>query len=211
MLDPVFYYKSWRMPKAINLATHYLTSGVEEIALNVPSVLIVEDPRVGVLAYSSSFSFLDLDGDLEPSAEEPKGPFAVVAVATYGKGLLVLFSDSSAFLNSVIGLGDNLKLLQNIVEGKRVYVDVGVWPPSAPREAYRGAVLAVYNALSAPELKYSLALATATVIYALARRERAVLRGAEVEEVLKRHPDWDRSLLEALKGVREKCRAWLSA
>jgi hypothetical protein len=202
MLDPVFYYRSWRMPKAINVVVDDLTSGVKEIVLDIPSILNVESSSVKVLAYSSSFSFLDLNADSEPSAEEPRGPFAVAAVATYGRGRVILFSDSSVFLNGVIGLGDNLKLLKNLAKGKRVYVDVEVWPASTPREAYRSAVLAFYNALSAPEPRYCLALATATVIYALTRKEKAVPRDEEVEEVLKRHPDWDRHLLEALKGAR---------
>ena len=205
MLDPVFYYRSWRMPKVVNVVGDYLTSDVSVIVLNVPSILNVEDPSVKVLAHSSSFSFLDLDGDSEPSAEEPKGPFAVAVAMTYGKGRLVLFSDSSIFLNAVIGLGDNLKLLENIVDGKRVYVDVGVWPPSAPREAYREAVLVLYDTLSAPELKYSLALMTVMLIYALARRERAK-RVEEVEKVLERHPDWDRRLLEALREARSSAK-----
>jgi hypothetical protein len=204
MLDPVFYYGGWRMPKIINVVGGDLTSGVENIALNLPSTLNIKGSGLTVLAYSSSFSFLDLDGNSEPSAGEPTGPFAVAAVAAYGKGRLILFSDSSIFLNSVISLGDNLKLLHNIAGEKAVFVDVGVWQPT-PQLAYRNAVLSVYRVFSAPEFRYSLAFATVTVIYTLTHKEKPIPGvDEEVDELLRRHPSWNRRLLEALKEARDR-------
>ncbi len=203
MLDPVFYYGGWRMPKTTNVRGD-LASGVEEIALNLPSTLNIKGSGLTVLAHSSSFSFLDLDGDSEPSAKEPTGPFPVAAVVAYGKGRLILFSDSSIFLNSVIGLGDNLKLLHNIAGGRKVFVDVGVWQ-ATPQLMYRNAVLAVYGAFSAPEFKYSLAFAIVAVIYVLTHKEkRAQSVDEEVDKLLSRHPGWDRRLLEALKEARDR-------
>jgi hypothetical protein len=201
MLDPVFYYGSWRMPK-ITKVGHEL--GVENIALNLPSTLDIKGPGLKVLAYSSSFSFIDLDGDSETSPGEPTGPFAVAAMTAYGKGRIIIFSDSSIFLNSVIGLGDNLKLLHNIAGDKKVFVDAGVWQ-ATPQLVYRNNVLAVYRAFTAPELKYSLAFAAVTVIYMLIHRERpAKGAGEEVDELIRRHPGWDRRLLEALKEARDR-------
>ena len=201
MLDPVFYYRSWRMPKIIKVGDGL---GVGEIALNLPSTLDIKGQGPTVLAYSSSFSFLDLDGDSEHSAGEPTGPFAVAAMIAYGKGRIILFSDSSIFLNSVIGLGYNLKLLHNIAGGRKVFVDVGVWQ-ATPQLAYRNNVLAVYRAFTAPELKYSLAFAAITVIYILTHRERPARGvGEEVDELIRRHPSWDKRLLEALKEARHK-------
>jgi hypothetical protein len=201
MQDPVFYYGSWRMPK-ITKVGHEL--GVENIALNLPSTLDVKGPSLKVLAYSSSFSFIDLDGDSKTSPGEPTGPFAVAAMTAYGKGRIIIFSDSSIFLNSVIGLGDNLKLLHNIAGGRKVFVDAGVWQ-ATPQLAYRNNVLAVYRAFTAPELKYSLAFAAVTVIYMLTHREGpAKGAGEEVDELVRRHPGWDRRLLEALKEARDR-------
>jgi hypothetical protein len=201
MQDPVFYYGSWRMPK-ITKVGHEL--GVENIALNLPSTLDVKGPSLKVLAYSSSFSFIDLDGDSKTSPGEPTGPFAVAAMTAYGKGRIIIFSDSSIFLNSVIGLGDNLKLLHNIAGGRKVFVDAGVWQ-ATPQLAYRNNVLAVYRAFTAPELKYSLAFAAVTVIYMLTHREGpAKGAGEEVGELIRRHPGWDRRLLEALKEARDR-------
>jgi hypothetical protein len=203
MLDPVFYYGSWRLPKIIKVASGDLTSGVQNIALNLPSILNIKGSGVAVLAYSSSFSFLDLDGDSQPSAGEPMGPFPIAATAAYGNGRLIIISDSSIFLNGVIGLGDNLKLLRNIAGEKKVYVDVGVWQ-ATPQLAYRNTVLAVYRALTAPELKYSLALTTVTAIHILTHKQRPTPSVEGVDELLRRHPSWDRRLLEALKEARER-------
>ena len=203
LLDPVFYYGGWRMPKIINVVGSDLTLGVESIALNIPSILNIKDSSLKVLAYSSSFSFLDLDGDSEPSAGEPTGPFPVAATTAYGRGCIILFSDSSIFLNSIISLGDNLKLLQNIAEGRKVFVDVGVWQPT-PQLAYRNIVLDVYRIFQAPEFKYSIAFTAVTLIYILTRREKPTPIVDEVDELIRKHPGWSRRLLEALKEARDK-------
>ena len=199
MLDPVFYYGSWRIPKIINVDL----TDVESIALNIPSTLNIKDSRLKILAYSSSFSFLDLDGDSEPSAGEPTGPFPIAAVTAYGRGCLIIFSDSSIFLNSIIILGNNLKLLQSITKGRRVFVDVGVWQPT-PQLAYRNTVLNVYKAFSTPELKYSLAFTAVVLIYMLTHRGKPTPTMDEVNELVKKHPSWSRHLLEALKKARDK-------
>jgi len=205
MLDALFYHRSWKMPKVVEVKGGELTSGVESIVLNLPSILSVNAPssNLRVLAYSSRFSFLDLNGDGKPSPEEPMGPFILAVEGAYGRGRVIVFSDSSPFLNSVIGLGDNLQLLKNIVKGKAAFVDVGAWQVS-PQLAYRNAVLGLYKVLSTPEIRYSLALVTLTAIYALTRREKYALKADEVYEVLKRHPGWDRRLLIALREAREK-------
>lgn len=203
MLDPVFYYGSWKLPKIINVKGGNITSGVEAIALDLPSVLNVKDSSLKVLAYSSSFSFLDLDGDFKPSSGEPAGPFIVAAEATYGRGRILIFADSSLFLNSVLNLGDNYRLLHNIADGHKVYVDVGVWPAS-PQQICRNAVVDVYRVLSAPEFKYSLALATVTVIYAVMHNEKPSPTPDESDALVGRHPGWDRRLLEALKEARSR-------
>lgn len=203
MLDAVFYFNSWKLPKIIDVKKSDLTVGVEALVLNIPSVLNVSGSGVKVLAFSSSFSFLDLDGDGAPSTGEPSGPFVVAAEAFHGKGRVIVFSDSSLFLNGVISLGDNVRLLENMVAHKAVYVDVGVWHASVPT-FYRSWVLKVYKVLAVPEVKYSLGFATVTVIYVLFHKEKFHSKGDEVDELVRRHPSWNRRLLQALKEARER-------
>lgn len=203
MLDAVFYYRSWKMPKAFAVKGGGPALGVEALAMNLPSILNIEGSKAKALALSSSFSFLDMDGDGRPSFHEPSGPFVLAADASYGKGRVIVISDSSLFLNSIIGREDNLLLLKNLVGARAAFVDTGVWPTS-PQLAYRNAVIGTYRILSTPEVRYSLVLVTVMAIYRLAHMERSLPKDEELERLAEGHPSWDRSLLEALKEARDK-------
>ncbi len=203
MLDPVFYYNSWRIPKITNLRSGSLTDNVGEIVMDIPSILIIQDGSRGVriLAYSSSFSFLDLDGDSEPSDGEPYGPFPVAAEIQYGGGRIILFSDSSLFINGVIDLGGNLQLLKNILDGRIAILDSGVWRRTV-HSLFRDTILTVYSFISLPEFKYPLTLSVLIILYMLAARGAKHMVEDEVEALIAKHPDWDRRILEALREAR---------
>ena len=206
MLDAVFYHNGWRIPKIMDFRGGALTGNLSEIIMDVPSILnfVGDSGGFRVLAYSSSFSFLDLDGDGEPSSGEPVGPFPVAAEIQYGEGRIMLFSDSSLFINGVIGLGGNLQLLKNILGGRMAVLDVGVWRKTAHSQ-FRDAVLLAYNFISQPEIKYSLTAATLIALYMLAARIAAKPEAEdEVEALIARHPGWDRRLLEMLREARGK-------
>ncbi|MCR6692786.1 MAG: DUF4350 domain-containing protein [archaeon YNP-LCB-003-016] len=205
MLDPVFYYNSWRIPKITDFRDDKLMGGIREIAMDIPSVLEVTGEVKGlkILAYSSSFSFLDLDGNGEPSKGEPSGPFPIAVEVKYGGGSIILFSDSSIFINGVIGLGDNIKLLKNIMGGRVAVIDSGVWLKT-PQSQLREYVLTAYKVICTTEIKYSLILVTVILIYMLTGRVGVVEVRDEVEELMSKHPDWDRRTLEMLREARGK-------
>lgn len=183
-----------------------LTVGVDEILLNLPSALRVSGVGVRVLARSSSFSFLDLNNDLEYQVGEPVGPFVVGVEASYGSGRVIVFSDSSLFINGIIWLGDNYRLLKNIISDKAVFIDMSIWP-TTPQLTYRYFVLSIYRALSTPELKYGLVVLAVVVTYMLTRSRSKFTRAIdEVEVLLMKHPEWDKRLLIALKEAREGVR-----
>ena len=207
MLDSVFYYSSWRIPKITNIESSWLTKNVNYIAMNLPSVLNLSSPTYGlkIIAQSSSFSFLDLDGDGKPSNGEPTGPFPVAAEAPYGKGRVIIFSDSSIFINSIITLGDNENLLHNIVGNRVVFVDTNVWRKNL-HLTYRSIILSIYAMLSAPELKYNLTIITIILIYTLTHRRANIKADKEenIDTILSKHPSWDKRILQALKEARKK-------
>lgn len=205
MLDPVFYFRSWRVPKVVVVGGSSLAVGVDEILLNLPSALRVSGVGVRVLARSSSFSFLDLNNDLEYQVGEPVGPFVVGVEASYGSGRVIVFSDSSLFINGIIWLGDNYRLLKNIISDKTVFIDTSIWS-STPQLTYRYFILGVYGILSTPELKYGLVVLAMVVTYVLTRRSRSARAIDEIEELLMKHPEWDKRLLIALKEAREGVR-----
>jgi hypothetical protein len=201
MLDAVFYYNSWRIPKIMDFRDA-LTSNISEVIMDVPSTLNLTG-GFRILAYSSSFSFLDLDGDGEPSSGEPAGPFPVAAEIQYGGGRIILFSDSSLFINGVIGLGGNLQLLKNILGGRKAILDSGVWSKTLHSQ-FRGAALLAYSFISQPEIKYSLTAAALIALYMLAAGGFKPKVEDEVKTLIAKHPDWDMGLLEMLKEARGK-------
>ena len=205
MLDAVFYHNGWRIPKIMDFRGGALTGNLSEIIMNVPSTLNFTGGSRGfrILAYSSSFSFLDLDGDGEFSGGEPVGPFPVAAEIQYGGGRIILFSDSSLFINGVIGLGGNLQLLKNILGGRAAVLDVGVWRKTLHSQ-FRDTVLLAYNFISQPEIKYSLTAAILIALYMLAAGGAKPEAEDEVEALIAKHPDWDRRLLEMLREARGK-------
>lgn len=205
MLDTVFYHNGWRIPKIINVGESELMRNISVILMDVPSILNITGQESGlrVLAYSSSFSFLDLDGDGNPSSGEPVGPFPVAVEVTYGKGRVVLFSDSSLFINGIIELGDNLQLLRNIAGDRLVILDSGVWRRSIHSEI-RSIVLFAYSFISLPEIKYSLTIAAMLAVYLLVGRPGRPKVLDEVSILVARHPGWDRRLLEMLREARSR-------
>ncbi|MEM3403470.1 MAG: DUF4350 domain-containing protein [Nitrososphaeria archaeon] len=204
MVDPVFYYGSWRLPKIMDIKPTTETENVEAIATDIPSTLkmLEQVPKTKIIAYSSTFTFQDLEEDLKPSQEEPIGPFPFAAVVSYGKGKIIVFSDSSLFINGVIEKGDNLQLLKNIVEERTLVVDTSLWQPST-HSTVRDIVLATYKATSAPEIKYTLVACFAATTYIWAKGEKAKEDSDEVEELIKKHPQWSLQLLRELKKARE--------
>ncbi|MDH5807391.1 MAG: DUF4350 domain-containing protein [Candidatus Verstraetearchaeota archaeon] len=202
MFDTVFYYNSWRMPKIIDIRDSRFNASV--IIMNMPSILNITDynPNLKILAYSSSFSFLDLDEDGMPSSNEPTGPFPIAVELIYGKGRIIIFSDSSLFINSILNLGDNLNLLKNIIGNRLVIVDSGIWQKT-PHSEFRSFILLLYNFISMPEIKYFLIITILFAIYTLINKSK-IKEYDEINYLLIKHPDWDKNLLKILKEERNR-------
>jgi hypothetical protein len=204
LLDPVFYYKSWKIPKITDITETSITKNITAIATNLPSALnITMTHNIKILAKSSPFSFLDLKGNYEPAPESPSGPFPIAAETSYGKGQIIIFSDSDLFINSMITLADNLQLLKNIAQNKKAIIDTGVWKKST-QTIFRNIILTIYSILLIPEIKYTITILTITTIYILINKQKPKKIIDEIQEILKKHPDWDKNLLQTLKEIREK-------
>lgn len=120
LVDPIFYYKNSRLP-VIRRFEFYLT-GLEKIYFNHASALNVTD-NVKVLGWSSLFSYLDENFNGVYDSGEPKGPFPVIVEFSYGRGKVIVISDPSIGINSMINLGDNLVFFEKICEGRSVVID----------------------------------------------------------------------------------------
>jgi hypothetical protein len=152
LLDPLLNYENKWFPKIVDFSETRVTKGVESIVLNHASSLSgVSDDQV--LARSSAFSFLDVDGDAAWDEDEPTGPLPVAAHIRLDKGSIVLVADPSILINSMIDMENNLTFIRNIVgiqgPNPKVVVDQSHLPKAAADDAKE--VLAVTRkGLSSP-------------------------------------------------------------
>jgi len=204
LLDPLFKDKDSRMPRMIDFTASPYTRGLSALTFNYATALTDAGDGVRVLACSTAFSYLSEDMISTPEEAELIGPFPVMAVVSYGRGSLILISDSSLFINSMLDKDDNAALLENLVDDKVVYMDVSHWSPSLLTQ-FKGVLAMVYDVAGVTEVKYALVGMLAVVIFNVrwgGKEERE--ERDEVEYVMREHPEWDGALVERLKRLRDE-------
>ena len=113
LLDPLHNYKNKWFPMVECSADEPLTMGMEHLTLNHATVLLDVTPD-GVLASSSSFSFLDSNGNQVADETEPTGPLPVMSREVLGDGQVILLADPSVFISGMLAFDENLRLVENI-------------------------------------------------------------------------------------------------
>jgi len=146
LVDPLFFLNAPQLPLA--------SWGGRRIALNYATVINATAGRV--LAWSSPFSYLDLNLNGRRDEGEPAGPFPVAVELRVGPGTLIVVSDSSLFLNSMMGREANRDFLLAILGGRRPAVDVGHWEET-PLTRAKALLGAAWRVARSPEVRYSLA------------------------------------------------------
>ena len=153
LLDPLFSYRNSSFPKITHFAQGPLSSGVETIVLNHASSLI-DVPDDEVIATSSRFSFLDQNGNSMWDEGEPEGPIVVACSISYHEGYIVLISDPSIVINSMLKMGDNRLFIENALAlggaNPEVIVDGPHLPPS-PLEGAKETLGVVRSAVETPQ------------------------------------------------------------
>ena len=114
LLDPRVFHGNHRFPRVYHIVPSNITLGIGSLLLNHATCL-VDIETSDVLVRSSIFSFLDLDGNELMDEDEPIGPLPVISRHSLGIGKIILISDPSLFINSMLKFEDNLILSQNIV------------------------------------------------------------------------------------------------
>jgi hypothetical protein len=108
-------------------------------------------------------------------------------------------------MNSMLDRGDNMALLKALVEG-RVFLDEAHSIPSRLTKV-KALLVQAYSVLRMTEIRYGLT-AFALIVVANVKWFVADAEGKEdeVEAAMRRHPDWDRGLLEELREERRRAR-----
>jgi len=111
LLDPLFCYKNRWLPRATRITGTSGSDRIDVLMLNHATVLSDVDTET-VLAWSSSSSFLDTDGNELRDEGEPGGPLPVAAEIGVGEGRVAVVSDPSIAINSMIGRDDNYNFIK---------------------------------------------------------------------------------------------------
>ncbi len=201
VVDPLFRGKSSVLAKTVDLVGPL--ANIKSLIFNYPTSLQFNTLEGKIIAISSSFSFFDdnLNGKREKG--EGEGPFLMIADISYGKGKIYLISDSSLFINSMLGEEENKKFLERVIKGKRIFIDTS-HHPTGILPKLKKAEITIYQIASRFEIRYSLFFLLVMSVVWLKFKKRKVRYEEDVEDILRRHPDWDRKMLKEVQGSRLK-------
>lgn len=126
LLDPLFCFKNQWMPRITDFSSEIKADGVEVLMLNHATAL-VSTGGAEVMAWSSPTSFLDINGTESNRPDDPQGPFPVAATFPSGKGTVVVISDPSILINTMVGRDNNYAFLEYFLspngEKKNIMID----------------------------------------------------------------------------------------
>lgn len=152
LIDPLFCYKNQFLPKVTDFSPSIKEKGVRLVVLNHATALVATD-NVEVLAWSSPDSYLDVNENRELDTTEPKGAFPIAAKVEIGKGMLILASDPSLVINSMVNRYDNFVFLTSLIElggaDREMLFDVSHLTQT-PLDVSKAGLITVRDVLSAP-------------------------------------------------------------
>lgn len=194
-------FRSAAFPVANSVSNHSLVDNVSGLTLNHGTV--VRPDGATVLINSSSFSYLDGNGNEELDADESIRPYPVATVEPVGGGRVIVVSDPSVFINAMIERRGNAAFLDRVISGhERVVIDAShtadipvlvrltmILQESAAVQFLVGlAGLALVVAAS----RWRIVAARIEDRFGSGSNEPVRLSAGEIESAIEaRHPDWD--------------------
>jgi hypothetical protein len=126
LLDPLFNYKNQFLPRITDFSAEITESGIEAITLNHASTLI-NVGQAHILARSSPTSFTDANNNGTLDDDEQEGPLVVAAEYDLGKGKILLVSDPSIMINTMVGQNNNYEFIDYLITlndtPEKIYLD----------------------------------------------------------------------------------------
>ncbi|MFB6284090.1 MAG: DUF4350 domain-containing protein [Halobacteria archaeon] len=120
--DDERFRNSPEFPKTSNIANSSLFSNVSTLVLNHPTYLKPNGSKI--LVNTSEFSYADLNRNGELDDNETMKKYPVITVEKLGEGKIYAVSDPSIFINSMMDIDGNRKLVENAAGlRKQVAVD----------------------------------------------------------------------------------------
>jgi len=204
LADPLFKYRAQYLPR-IEAEVRGMRYS---IYFNYGTVLDIEEGGGTCIAYSSPFSYLDINLNGKRDEGEPYGPFCTAYMVRFGSGVAYIVSDSSIFINSMVGVGDNLGFIAAIVGNRSTFIVSDKWVQGV-YSAVRSYLLGIAHLLFSTSYKYPSAAILGIISYTLGRylyrlieyrRRKPRMSGAgeEVRDVVSKHPEWDQRVLERI-------------
>jgi hypothetical protein len=179
LLDPLFDYHNKWFPQITDFTQTPMANNISNIILNHATSLN-NTAETTVIAYSSTFSFSDTDGNATWNTNEPNGPIPVAAYSRINQGVVVAIADPSLLINGMIEMGDNSQFIQNVaaIQGKnpRIFVDQTHLPKTELDKA-KESLSRVYGAVSNPLATLTLiAVVLAIALRPIWRRKQKIVR-----------------------------------
>ena len=106
-------YRSPAFPVANNVSSHPLVANVSSLTLNHATV--VKPNGAHVLVHSSSFAYLDENGNRELDEAETIGRYPVATVERVGQGRVIVVSDPSIFINAMLDRPGNAAFITSLL------------------------------------------------------------------------------------------------
>ncbi|MEZ0290065.1 MAG: DUF4350 domain-containing protein [Sulfolobales archaeon] len=199
--DPLYNFKSSKLP----IANVRINNQTYNLYLNYATVINASSRDSNCIGYSSVYSYLDSNLNNIKDPDEPWGPFCIVYRLILREGSMVLISDPSIFINSMISLGDNSNFIKTLIENRFVYVISDFWV----RDLYsstRSSLLSLLGLIFISSLRYPvlILIILASIVYihrSCVLREKIDLSArinSLVREIILRHPDWDERVVREI-------------
>ncbi|MDL0125593.1 DUF4350 domain-containing protein [Halobacterium salinarum] len=111
--DERHYFRGPDLPVATNISSTPLLENVSRLTLNHGTTL-TPGPNSTTLATTSEFAYLDANQNGSLDANESLSERPVVVRESYGSGAVILVSDPSIFINSMLDAPDNRRFAKNL-------------------------------------------------------------------------------------------------